>query len=84
MVQSDLTGGSLHASKAAIKYGRWLAVPAPTDADRTSQAPKVEANLLLVDGPDEERAKLLACGVEDLQRVRVLRSRNDYLLKLLE
>jgi DNA processing protein len=84
MVQSDQTGGSMHASKAAIKYGRWLAVPAPTDADRKAKALKVEANQLLVDGPDEERAKLLACRVDDLHRVRVLRSRTDYQLKLLE
>jgi len=30
MIQSDVRGGSLHASRAALTYARWLAVPYPT------------------------------------------------------
>lgn len=78
MVQSDLTGGSLHASRASLKHGRWLAVPAPTEADRAANAAKIQANLLLVEGTDSERMMLLDCGPELLQRLRILRSRDDY------
>lgn len=84
MIQSDQNGGSLHASRAAIKYGRWLAAPAPTDADRSAKATKVEANLILADGTAEERAKLLSCKTEDTLQVRILRSRADYELNLLQ
>ncbi len=51
MVQSDLAGGSLHASRAAIDYKRWLAIPYPTRQDVSWQESKIQANLLLADGP---------------------------------
>lgn len=78
MIQSDLAGGSLHASRAALKYGRWLAVPAPTEPDRTAKASKVEANLVLAEGADSEREQLLECQIADLGRVRILRGKEDY------
>lgn len=79
MVQSDLQGGSLHASRAAIDYGRWLAVPYPTEADRASKAPKAQANLMLVDGSDADRRELLRRKEADgLDQIIVLRSKEDY------
>jgi len=33
MIQSDIKGGSLYASRASLDYGRWLAVPYPTEKD---------------------------------------------------
>ena len=78
MVQSDLEGGSLHASRAALSYGRWLAVPYPTVQDRTAGAEKVQANLLLADGTETERADLLRIPVSRLSQVIILRTRNDY------
>lgn len=79
MIQSDLKGGSLHASRAALEYGRWLAVPYPTQQDRLTDEPKIQANLLLADGNATERAELLRLkGVSGLDRVLVLRSREDY------
>lgn len=79
MVQSDLQGGSLHASRAAIDYGRWLAVPYPTEADRSSSAAKVQANLVLADGSDSERRELLRRkDDEKVERIIVLRSKDDY------
>lgn len=78
MVQSDIKGGSLHASRAAVSYQRWLAVPYPTDRDCEQQEPKVQANLLIAEGPDTERADLLRCPVSALRFVKVVRSRADY------
>jgi DNA protecting protein DprA len=79
MVQSDLKGGSLHASRAALDYKRWLAVPYPTDKDRDNAEPKVQANLLIADGVDAQRANLLRCPLDALRLVEVVRSRDDYL-----
>jgi DNA processing protein len=78
MVQSDIKGGSLHASRAAIGYERWLAVPYPTPRDCEHQEPKIQANLLIADGRDTERADLLRCPVSALRLVKVVRSRSDY------
>jgi DNA processing protein len=79
MVQSDLQGGSLHASRAAIDYGRWLAVPYPTEADRASKAAKAQANLMLADGSDADRRELLRRKEADgLDQIIVLRSKEDY------
>ncbi|MGG2042585.1 DNA-processing protein DprA [Burkholderia gladioli] len=79
MVQSDVKGGSLHASRASLDYGRWLAVPYPTDRDRENAELKVQANLLIAEGTDVERADLLRCSSSALSRVVILRSREDYL-----
>lgn len=78
MIQSDLKGGSLHASRSALQYGRWLAVPYPTDRDRGNNEPKVQANLLVAEGSPGQKAELLRCSEADLHRIVVLRSREDY------
>lgn len=78
MVQSDLVGGSLHASRASIGYGRVLAVPAPTDRDRDNNESKIEANRVLVDGTDKDRAELLKCKVGDLKHIFPILSKADY------
>lgn len=82
MIQSDLKGGSLHASRAALDYGRWLAIPYPTDRDRESGEAKVQANLLMADGADSERASLLRCPEDALRQLIILRSKQDYLRML--
>jgi DNA processing protein len=79
MVQSDIKGGSLHASSAALDYGRWLAVPYPTERDRTACEAKIQANLVLADGSAKAKVGLLkGVSQEDLKRIIVLRSRDDY------
>lgn len=79
MIQSDLQGGSLHASRAALSYGRWLAVPYPTEQDRAKNEPKIQANLLLADGTVEERGELLRLkDGSGLDRLIILRSKEDY------
>lgn len=78
MIQTNLQGGSLHATRAALSYGRWVAVPYPTDFDRTNKAPKIEANLLIADGTTAEKMELLHCKEAALTQIRVLRTREDY------
>lgn len=78
MIQSDVKGGSLYASRASLDYGRWLAVPYPTDKDHERAEPKVKANLLIAEGADSEKADLLRCSLDKLQKIIVLRSRDDY------
>lgn len=77
MIQSDIKGGSLHASRAALDYERWLAVPYPTTKDRQNGEPKVQANLVIADGTIQERASLLRCQVSALDHILVLRERAD-------
>lgn len=78
MIQSDTKGGSLHASRAALQYGRWLTVPYPTEKDRQAAEPKIQANLLLASEKNDEKADLLKCGLEDLKRLHIITSKEDY------
>lgn len=78
MIQSDLRGGSLHASRAALNYQRWLAVPYPTAKDLGNHEPKIQANLLIAEGSVEQKKELLHCSGSDLERTIVLRSKKDY------
>jgi DNA processing protein len=78
MVQSDLTGGSLHASRAALEYGRLLAVPVPTERDRSIGDKKIEANLVCAGDCDPDKLRLLHCQVGDLKRLMLLNGRDDY------
>ncbi|MHB9704100.1 DNA-processing protein DprA [Alcaligenes aquatilis] len=83
MIQSDVKGGSLYASRASLDYDRWLAVPYPTEKDRERAGPKIQANLLIADGKDEQRMDLLWCSSPKLKKIIVLHSRDDY-FQLLE
>lgn len=78
MIQSDLEGGSLHASRASIEYGRILAVPLPTERDISMNERKIGANLLLAGKDTVGKANLLKCLVVGLDRLFVIRSRVDY------
>ncbi|EMP5643843.1 DNA processing protein DprA [Pseudomonas aeruginosa] len=78
MIQSDIKGGSLHASRAALDYSRWLAVPLPTSTDRGNQETKVQANILIAEGEWVERAELLKCHRSKLDLILVLKAKEDY------
>lgn len=78
MIQSGLKGGSMHASRAALDYDRWLAVPYPTAQDKDAREEKIQANLAIADGSQLEKTELLRSNASALNRVIVLRSRNDY------
>lgn len=79
MIQSDTKGGSLHASRASLSYGRWLAVPFPTDKDIRGHEPKIQANLLLAEGAASDQMDILRTNEKsDLARLFIIRSRDDY------
>lgn len=78
MIQSDVRGGSLHASRASLDYNRWLAIPFPTNEDKTKGESKIKANLLLAEGSDDDKCKLLRCPVSKLNNIIILRGKNDY------
>jgi DNA processing protein len=82
MIQSDLKGGSLHASRATLDYERWLAVPSPTQMDRKNFEPKIQANLMLAEGSVSEKLELLRCSPKALDGLIVLQSRDDYPLMI--
>jgi DNA processing protein len=71
MVQSDLRGGSLHASRVAAEDGRPLAVPRPTPRDVGTNESQVQANLVLRGSP-KEAAALLRCREDALGRLMAL------------
>ena len=68
LVQSDLNGGSLHASRAALRYGRYLLVLGQSPRDVMSGAPKIEANRLLADGSENAKLELLKVTAEQLEK----------------
>ncbi|MFM0549667.1 DNA-protecting protein DprA [Paraburkholderia sediminicola] len=78
MAQSDRGGGSLHASRAALRYGRFLIVPVATRADIASGYEKARGNIALTTGSVTEKLSILKCQESDLKRLIVLRSKNDY------
>lgn len=78
MVQSDVKGGSLHASRAAINYGRILAIPYPTSADIEAEEPKIGANLLLANAISEGKTDLLKCNAKQLENLFIIRDKSDY------
>ncbi|GAB0154680.1 DNA-processing protein DprA [Marinobacterium sp. BA1] len=80
LVQSGMSGGSLHASRAALRSGRFLAVVRPTDADLESNIHSIRANRCLTDPetPTDEKAQLLKCDPDRLTAMRVINGRDDY------
>lgn len=78
MVQSDRGGGSLHASRATLRYGRFLIVPVATRTDIDNGYEKARGNIALTTGSDTEKLSILKCQESDLERLIILRSRNDY------
>lgn len=78
MIQSSLDGGSLHASRASLSYGRWLAVPYPNEKDVSRREDSIQANLLLATGTDSERTSLLRCQANSLKNLMVLKGTADY------
>lgn len=78
MVQTGESGGSWHASRAALRFGRRLAVPEPTSVDAAKSEPKVQGNVALATGTASSKMALLKCENSDLSRLTILRSRDDY------
>lgn len=78
MIQSDLVGGSLHASRAAIKDQRPLIVPFPTDKDIAHSESKISANLLLASDDAIGKCNLLKCVPTGLENLHIIRRKEEY------
>jgi len=78
MIQSDLDGGSLHASRASIEYKRFLAVPKPTDRDVSNYEKQIQTNLILCGSDCSAKMNLLKCNSSALDRVIVVNDKDDY------
>ena len=72
LMESSLSGGSLHACRSAIEYGRWLGF-----LDLKLQGLNT-ANELLARGIEGQKEGLLMCSASDLERVVAIESKNDY------
>lgn len=78
LIQSDVQGGSLHASRAALEYRRVLAVASPTERDVAAGEPKIGANVILAGDDQEKKVSLLNCDRAMLGKLFVIRSKDDY------
>jgi DNA processing protein len=78
LVQTDVKGGSLHATRSALAYGRVVAYPVPTPRDISNREPKIEGILKIHHGQHHEVAQYLHCSADALSRIRALTSREDY------
>ncbi|MCY1703940.1 HAD-IA family hydrolase [Deinococcus sp. SL84] len=78
VVQTDLEGGSWHAARKTLAYGRVLGYPVPTRRDLEAGEPKIQGILLLEEGKAEQKAEHLKCRQVDLGRVIRIASKADY------
>lgn len=78
LVQSDLTGGSMHASKAILKYGRYLIVLNQSNKDINERYIKTEANLFLLRATvDDVKMQFGLKTLEEAQLIKLMGS-DDY------
>ncbi|GLQ71363.1 hypothetical protein GCM10007932_07230 [Vibrio penaeicida] len=75
LVQSDLTGGSLHASRAILNYGRYLLVVGQSNRDVEFREEKIAANMVLLYGDTSEKLSLLKVSKDRLDMVLPLPNR---------
>ncbi|WP_122082866.1 DNA-processing protein DprA [Vibrio coralliirubri] len=78
LVQSDLVGGSLHASRAIIEYKRYLVVVGQSNRDISHGESKILANMLLTNGSPEDKCKLLKAKESHLENVLLLRDKSYF------
>jgi len=78
LIQSDLTGGSMHASKAILKYKRFLIIANQSQNDIRKNHPKIEANLALINSDIENIKKILK--IDNLNEKQIIKmiSKYDY------
>lgn len=78
MVQSDLKGGSLHASRSAINYGRYLIIPNQSNRDIINNEPKIQANLMFMNGDVYSIRSLLKINKHVGEKLIIMKSSKDY------
>ena len=78
LVQSDLTGGSLHASRKILSYNRALFVAGQSKSDIASGKRKIMANMLLLSSDEAEIKKILKVNSYPNELLFKLQSKDDY------
>lgn len=78
LIQSDLVGGSMHASKAILKYKRFLIVANQSPADILKKHPKIEANMVLINSDIISIRKILKMDELDEQQIIRMMNKNEY------
>ncbi|MDO7235186.1 DNA-processing protein DprA [Acinetobacter baumannii] len=78
LIQSDLKGGSMHASKAILKYKRFLIIANQSRADILNNHPKIEANLNLINSDIENVKKILQISDLDESQIIKMMNRSEY------
>ena len=74
LIQSTTNGGSLHACRAALRNGRWLAHVVPDNTSAAENKTAFAANLCLAGNDLMARTQLLECTPEALSRLHPLGS----------
>lgn len=78
LIQTDVQGGSLHATRAALGYGRVVAYPVPTRTDIDRGEPKIQGVMKLHHAPRAEVADYLRCSLDALVGLRPIGSKAEY------
>lgn len=78
MIQSDLKGGSLHASRSAINYGRYLIIPNQSKRDIINDEPKIQANLVFMSEDRNAIRSLLKTNGDINDYLLIMKDSNDY------
>lgn len=79
LIQTDTTGGSLHASKSALKYGRYLIVAGQSETDIKNREPKIEGNLKLLYGSTLEAQNIFREKSINTEKILKLFTRENYI-----
>lgn len=77
LVQSGLTGGSLHASRAALKDKRYLLAAAQSRTDENIKFEKSKANFVLLGNDEQNIAELLQVNIDSLKYLIKLKKSSD-------
>jgi len=78
LVQSDVIGGSLHASRAALDYERYLIVVGQSTLDIKNNEAKIGANMLLLQGSINDKNKLLKTNIENMDKIIPLIDKSSF------
>lgn len=72
LIQSGVTGGSLHASRSALKYNRYLVVTGQSKTDEANNIENIQANSILIKGSNIDKAQLLKVKETKLKNLIIL------------
>ncbi|MCH1920134.1 DNA-protecting protein DprA [Shewanella sp. A3A] len=78
LIQSDIKGGSLYASRAALKYDRYLVVVGQSKKDISNNESKIQANMSLINENIRCKKEIFDIPEEQVNKILPLLSKDDY------